>query len=94
MYNKVKERAYHSPYTGKCIGCIYRCEECSRRQNRNPETHTENLALCWCCGHSTDGTCQYMMDGEPYEDSIYTQRTLKDGTINTNIRTCPNFERG
>ena len=78
----------------KCRTCSYWSEKCVQINNRVDTPHSERDALCWCCAHVVDGTCQYAMTGKIIEGSVYTQRTLNDGTINTNIRLCPNFERG
>lgn len=94
MYNQIPSRG-HKPWIGdKCQDCQYRCEECERRYNRVAETHMKCIAICWCCKHACDGSCAYMMTGKIPEGAVYTQRTLKDGTVNTNIRECFGFERG
>ena len=94
MYTQIPSRG-HKPWIGdKCQDCQYRCDKCEEMYNRVPETHMKCVAICWCCANACNGRCQYMMTGKPIEGSTYTQRTLKDGTVNTNVRTCPKFERG
>lgn len=93
MYNS-KMFSYRHTNKEKCMTCGYFCEKCVQMNNRVDSPHAERDSLCLCCGKSTNGTCGYMMFGKPLEGSTYTQRTLKDGTVNINIRTCPYFERG
>lgn len=94
MYNRTPYKGYHMLNKEKCRTCQYYCDKCVEMNNRVDTPHAERDALCFCCTHCTDGSCSYMMTGKPIEGSVYNQRTLKDGTINTNIRTCPGFERG
>lgn len=79
----------------KCQECPYFSEECVTRNDRVPETHVKQHSICWCCANACDGNkCEYIRTGIPYEDSTYKTRTLKDGTVCINVRTCPYFERG
>lgn len=94
MYNYIPNRGGRMLNKERCQECQYFCGKCVEMNNRVDTPHGKRDALCFCCSHCTDGSCQYMMTGKPIEGSVYTQRTLKDGTINTNVRTCPYFERG
>ena len=93
MYNSIP-RENRRLNKEKCATCSYFCEECVRLNNRVDSPHAERDSLCLCCKNSTNGTCKFIMTGKPYEDAIYTQRTLTDGTHTINIRLCPSFERG
>jgi len=94
MYNYNPRMARRARIGDKCKDCPYFCQLCEEKYNRVAESHFKEHVLCWCCKHSTDGSCSYIMSGRPYEDSTYKQRELSNGTINTNIRTCEHFERG
>jgi len=93
MYNK-REYKSNKPGREKCKTCKYNCKKCEDMYKKNPTSHTMRDALCWCCAKATDGSCQYMMTGKVYEDTVYHTKRLRDGTVGTNISDCPKFVRG
>lgn len=94
MYNSIPRRALHGLNKEKCQTCSYFCEKCIEMNNRSDTPHAIRDAICWCCKKCTNGECQFIMTGRPYEGSVYNERTLTDGTKTVNVRLCPNFERG
>lgn len=94
MYNHIPNKGYKQLNKEKCRTCQYFCDKCIEMNNRVDTPHAERDCLCWCCERSTNGTCEFMMNGTIPEGAIVLQRVLGDGTESVNVRTCPNFERG
>lgn len=82
------------PNRDKCRTCMYNSPKCDELYAKSPTSHSKTDALCWCCRKSTDGTCQYMATGTPYEGSEFRRRRFADGSNGCHIISCPYFDRG
>lgn len=96
-FKKQKEGSLSGIDQSKCKNCQYHTSKCDIINKSTRSTHSQQHPICWCCMHMTDGTCQFSMFGTPVEGSVIIKRRKKTGhltNVYTNVRECPNFERG
>lgn len=86
----------------KCRTCEYHCAECDKirkeeRSHGSVSHHNPGDSLCWCCKKaipSEEYYCSYSRDLVPVDHWVAKKRITKEGAIQYNVLSCPEFERG